>query len=179
MTYESMRMTARTGDVLLVRGNRFVRIFSAESVSHVAVLVWMPGPKGEFRGGGLWVFEFVEGEGYQSMPASQWFERRKGQMIFHGVAPDVVRAAREGVYKAATRYRTEKGIRRWYGWLSLVTVWASQIIRRPIPVWAKVCSTFAQEVWEAAGFREFERTADPGDFMELCQSITRIEEKIA
>lgn len=174
MTYLEMRHVARTGDTLLVRGNRLVRIFSAESYSHVAVLVWMPGADGASRGGGLWVFEFVEGEGYQSMPASQWFSLRKGQMIFHGAAPSLIRHEREAVFAAATRYRTANPIRRWYGWLSLLTVWASQIVRRRLPVWAKVCSTFAQEVWEAAGWKGFTRTADPGDFVEACQSITPI-----
>lgn len=172
MTYQEMRVAAKSGDVLLVRGNRLVRIFTAESVSHVAVLVWMP------KGGGLWVFEFVEGEGYQSMPASQWFAARSGQKIYYGKAPALVRFEADKIYKATTRYRTLKPIRRWYGWFSLITVWASQVIRRPIPVWAKVCSTFVQEVWESAGWQGFTRTADPGDFLEKCQSVAPVEESV-
>lgn len=175
MTYDEMRKIAQSGDVLLVRGNALVRVFSAESVSHIAVLVWMPAMHGP-RSGGLWVFEFVEGTGYQSLPASQWFAQRRGQLIFYGRAPYSVTTYPDRVFSMATRYRYLDGERRRYGWLSLATVWMSQILDRRLPVWAKVCSTFAQEVWEFAGYHGLRRTADPGDFVEHCQSLTRIEE---
>lgn len=169
MTYDEMRQKAVTGDVILVRGNRFVRVFTAESVSHVAVLVWMPDD------GGLWVFEFVESEGYLSMPASQWFHKRRGQAIYHGIAPDRVHRFPQEVFTAATRYRDSSTASRRYGWLSLVTVWVSQLVRRRLPVRGRVCSTFAQEVWEATGWIGFSRTADPGDFIEVCQRLTPVQ----
>lgn len=175
MTYQDMREIARNGDVLLVRGNAAVRIFSAESVSHVAVLVWVPALHGP-RSGGLWVYEFVEGTGYQALPASQWFDQRRGQLILYGRAPNAVAAFPDRVFSAATRYRFLQPMRRRYGWLSLATVWASQVLGRRLPVWARVCSTFAQEVWEFAGYYGLKRTADPGDFVEHCQSLTPVEE---
>lgn len=169
MTYADLRHLAQTGDVLLVRGNTLVRVLSASSFSHVAVLVWMPD-------GGLWVFEFVEGVGYQAMPASQWFAARKGQAVYHCQAPLIVRRNAAEVRKHVLTYRDGRRIKRRYGWLSLVTVWLSQVTGRRIPVWAKVCSTFAQEVWERAGYTGFTRTADPDDFVEHCLHIAQVRE---
>jgi len=124
--------------------------------------------------GGLWVFEFVEGKGFQSMPASQWFLQRAGQILYWGEAPQIVRTHQDFAAKAATRYRAAKQVKRWYGWLSLPTIWLSQLLNFRLPVWLLVCSTYAQEVWEEAGYKRFHRTADPGDIAEHCQRLTKI-----
>ena len=47
-------------------------------------------------------------------------------------------------------------------------------VRGNLPVWFRVCSTFVQECWEAAGSQEFERTADPGDIAAACGSLHRV-----
>ena len=169
MTYQELRQVAMTGDVLLVRGSMWVRLLTAESYSHAALLVWD-------EADGLWVYEFLEGQGYQSMPASQWFEERagRGQELYYGEAPEIVRAQPWRVTQAARSYR-DRGLRRRYGWLSLLTVWWSQIRGKRLPVWFRVCSTFVQECWEAAGFQEFERTADPGDIAMVCDTLHRID----
>ena len=169
MTYQELRQLAMTGDVLLVRGSMWVRLLTAESYSHAALLVWD-------EADGLWVYEFLEGQGYQSMPASQWFEERagRGQELYYGEAPEIVRAQPWRVTQAARSYR-DRGLRRRYGWLSLLTVWWSQIRGKRLPVWFRVCSTFVQECWEAAGFQEFERTADPGDIAMVCDTLHRID----
>lgn len=174
MTYEKMRRLAESGDLLLVRGNRAVRILSSESFSHIAVLVWMPA-NDDPKGGGLWVFEFVEGAGFQSMPASQWFNQRQGQKVFCGEAPPIVASNPATVFAASTSYRDATPARRRYGWLSLVTVWVSQILRRRLPVHGKVCSTYAQEIWEATGYDGFKLTADPGNFVDHCRTIVPVE----
>lgn len=177
MTYEVMRSLARNGDVLLCRTERmgFIRIATGESVQHVAVLIWLID--------GLWVFEFVENVGFQAMPASQWFDGRTNQTIFFGIAPEEVRGKPE-VFEAAVRYRNVKFNEksRWerfktlgYGWVSLLKVWASQVTGKRVAVVQKVCSTFAQEIWEAPGYKGFVDTADPGNFTTLCQSLHIIE----
>lgn len=163
MTYAELRKIAKTGDALFVGGNLFVRVATAESYSHVACLVWMPD-------GGLWVFEFTEDHGYRSVPASQWFEERENEDVWLGIAPVPVHFNPEQVKKAVTAYRNP-GARRNYGWLSLIVVWFSQVIRRRLPVLYRVCSTFVQEVWETAGFKGFARTADPGDVARVCQAM--------
>jgi len=172
MTYAEMREIAETGDVLLVRGNMLVRIFSAESYSHVALLVWL-----DDGSGGLWVFEFVEGKGFQAMPASQWFAGRSRQRIYYGTAPEVVRFNGSVAKNLALSYRVKRPVRRVYGYLSLLVVWASQVTGLRLPVWLRVCSTFVQECWEATGYTGLKRTADPGDIAEVCQSLTPITEE--
>lgn len=168
MNYQDLRWLAQTGDVLLVRGSMWVRLLTAESYSHVGLLIW----DGD---DGLWLYEFVEGEGYRSLPASQWFKERagRGQEIYYGEAPEIVRAQPWWVIQAARAYR-DRGLRRRYGWLSLLTVWWSQIRGKRLPVWFRVCSTFVQECWEAARFQGFERTADPGDIAAACGSLHRV-----
>ena len=143
-----------------------IRMLTAESYTHVALLAWEDC-------GGLWVYEFVEGTGYQAMPASQWFERYKGREVFHGTAHEIVHAHPHQVIQAAKAYR-DKGFSQRYGWLSLLKVWASQILNKRIPVRMKVCSTFIQEVWAAAGYDCMPRTADPGDIAMECGRLTRI-----
>ena len=167
--YEILRKQVKNGDILLVRGNKFVRVLTAGSYSHVAVLVWMPGD------GGLWVYEFVEGKGFNPQPASQWFAQRQGQLLYYGIAPETVRSNPEAVYQAAVRYRHGKPVKRWYGWLSFPAIWVSKLINCRLPVWLKVCSTYAQEVWEAAGYKGFDTTADPETFVEHVQQLTRVE----
>ena len=167
MTYQELRQVAMTGDVLLVRGNLLVRMLTAESYSHVALLLWE-------EQGGLWVYEFVEGKGYQSMPASQWFAARRGQEIYHGEAPETVHAMPWQVVTAARAYRDRRFAKR-YGWLSLAKVWISQLIGCRVPVRMRVCSTFVQECWEAAGYDGLKRTADPGDIAMECDTLHRID----
>lgn len=163
MTYAEFREVAQTGDVLLVRGSLLVRIFSAESISHVALVVWMPN-------GGLWVFEFVEGVGYQGLPASEWFERRKDQTILHGVAPKSVRIYAFKIVEFVTSYRNKNSWKKKYGWGTLLVVWLSQITGRKYNTLMEVCSTFVQEAWEHAKYMGFTKVADPGEFLLHCSS---------
>lgn len=167
MTYNEARLSIKTGDVALVKGLRSIRVATGESYSHVGLFVWIEGP-------GLWVYEFVEGIGFHALPASQWFRQRAGQIIYWGEAPALVRDNGPMVSAAAVDYRTGRPITRWYGWLSLPVIWLSQVLNQRLPVWLRVCSTYVQECWEAAGYKRLTRTADPGDIAENCQRLTRI-----
>ena len=159
MDYTEIRHKATTGDVLGVMGAGFfskvIKFMTKEDFSHVAMLVW--------HGTGLWVYEFIEGRGYQCMPASQWFEIRAGQTVFYGKAPLVVRARPADVIKAAGSFRVAR-VKQRYGYFSLVKVLISQIFKKKIHVHFMVCSTFIQHVWDACGFEQ-RFTADPGDIM--------------
>ncbi len=171
MTTAELLTRAQNGDVLLVKGergiSRWIRILTGESYSHVAVLVWVVvGPIRE-----LFVYEFVEGTGYQVMTLGKWIESRQGQMVFYGVAPDVVREHPDAVAHAAESFRDASRFRRSYGYLSLAKIWVSQLIRRPISVMQKACSTYAQYVWRGARYDNIKRTADPGDIAEHCRAL--------
>lgn len=171
MKLSELKKRAKSGDVLLVKSDtaigKLIRVLTGESYSHVAVLIWVPGASGnELR-----VYEFVEGVGHQTMSLNDWMHTRAGQILSYGMAPDPVHAAPVKVRTAAEYYKDASLLQRSYGYLSLVKVWLSQVIRRHIRVRQKVCSTFVQEVWRCAGFDGITRTADPGDIAENCQTL--------
>lgn len=169
MDYLEIRHKATTGDVLGVMGSGFfskvIKFLTKEDFSHVAMLIW--------HGTGLWVYEFVEGRGYQCMPASQWMEIRAGQTIFYGKAPLIVRAKPADVIKSAGSFRVGRG-KTHYGYLSLIKVWLSQIFKRKIHTHFMVCSTFIQHVWRDCGF-DHSKTADPGDIMSICSAYGELK----
>lgn len=172
MTYDQLRKIAATGDVLAVKGSgiagRIIRAFTGESYSHVAMLVWDTA--------GLYAYEFVEGVGFQSMPASEWVRRRQKQNLRYCRAPKLVRQNQAAVATAARKYRNSSVMSRWYGWFSLVKVWLSQKIGTEIPVIQKVCSTYIQECWLDTGF-VFDITANPGTVVDACNPILTINEE--
>lgn len=171
MTTTELKDRAKSGDPLLVKSEKpvgvLVRVLTGESTSHVAVLVWVTVEGGR----ALLVYEFVEGIGHQVVPVEKWLADRAGQKITFGVAPAVVHARPHRVQAAAESYTDASRFKRSYGYLSLVKVWLSQLIRCRIPVRQKVCSTYVQEVWRSAGYDQIPRTADPGDIAEHCQSL--------
>lgn len=168
MIYSEMRLSAKTGDLLLVKGKGFfsqmVRVVTGESISHVALLFWLDG--------GLFVAEMIEDNGYQILPASQWFPGAAGPVLF-GCAPKVVQDCPKTILGTIARYRDDKKRQR-YGYLSLLKVWWAQITGKQIKVHQRVCSTFVQDVWEQCGFH-FQQTADPGDYLGLCRFISAME----
>lgn len=170
MTYEQIKKRALTGDVLAVKGNGFaskiIRTFTGESYSHVALLVK--------ENHGLMAYEFVEGVGFQILPASEWVRRRKNQNLRYCVAPSEVSSLAVLVESAAKSYRNSSVASRLYGWFSLVKVFISQKIGLKIKVRKKVCSTFVQECWATARF-ELSKTADPGEIVNACDPIHKIE----
>lgn len=167
MHYREMRDKACNGDVLLLEGHGWVgtliRVLTGQSFSHVALLLWIDN--------GLWVAEMKELHGYRLMPASHWLENTMhGAHVYWGAAPDMVRTRHIVVKEEAFKYRNQR-----YSYISLFTVWLSQILRRKVAS-KLVCSTFVQRVWSACGF-QFEQTPDPGDYLHLCSSVTRLAEE--
>jgi hypothetical protein len=165
MTYQELRKIVETGSVVGAdSGTWFAKVikkFTKEEFSHVAMFIW--------QGDGLWIYEFVEGEGYQCMPASQWFKKREGQTLYVGKGPEKVQTCDPKIMiDAAQDFREEKS--QHYGLLSLFTVLVAQIVKKDIPTYFKVCSTFVQYVWEMAGV-DFEITADPGNIMRRAAEI--------
>lgn len=170
MTYDEIKLVCNTGDVLAVKGKgiagRIIRTLTGESYSHVAMLVW--------ETHGLMAYEFVEGTGFQILPASEWVRRRRNQNLCYCVAPKLVTSRNHLVGPAARSYRNSSVASRWYGWASLVKVFFSQKLGIKIHVHQKVCSTFVQECWAAAKY-ELKTTADPGEIVNACDPIHKIK----
>ena len=131
-----------------------------KNISHVAMLVWIEG--------GLWVAEMKEFVGYRLRPASVWVKDQGDNQVYYGVCPEPIRGKHQ-IVDAALSYRASK-----YGYLSLIKVWWAQITRKKISVKYLVCSTFIERCWTMAGFT-FDQTADPGDYMHLCETTTPIK----
>ena len=161
MSYEKIREVVKTGDPIGVSGNGFfgkvIKFITSEKFTHVALFVWQENS--------LWVYEFVEGKGYQCTPASQWFELRSGQEIWVGKAPTTVRENPDLVWQAVNSFRKQRH-KQHYGIISLLIVAIAQLTRKNLPTYFKVCSTFVQFVWESCG-HEFTMTADPGNILRI------------
>lgn len=166
MTYSSIRHRIRTGDVLLVEGRglagKLIRLFTLQTISHVGLLL-------RESDGGLWVAEMsgMHG-GYRKVPASQWVEEYQGQVVYWGIAPAEVHLGEEQLREVVNAARG-----RVYSYWTLVSTWLAQLIGRDTPA-SLVCSTFVQQTWEAAGYKRFRHTADPGDIRRHCSSSARI-----
>lgn len=164
MNYAEIREQAIDGDVMLVEGrgfvSRFIRAFTGQNISHVAILIWI--------NNGLYVVEMKERIGFRMMPASQWV-KQAGHILYYGKAPDGVRTYPQIARQAALKLRGEK-----YGYLSLFGVWLSQFSGKNRKGRQLVCSTAIQRVWNACGYR-FDQTPDPGDFVRLCQFVSKLE----
>jgi hypothetical protein len=164
LTYKSLRNNAKSGDVLMIEGrgwvSRLIRAFTGQSVSHVALLLWI--------GDSLFVAEMKEFHGYRFRPASCWVEDAlRSGFVFYGMAPGHIRMQCPGISDTALRYRNKP-----YSYTALFRVWWAQITRSKVPG-GLVCSTFVQRVWEECGY-QFTQTADPGDYLRLCDSVTSI-----
>ncbi len=164
LTYQQMRQVAQDGDLIMVESRStvgvLIRLLTAQQFSHVAMLVWI--------GDGLFVAEMREFSGYQLTPASQWVADTcaKDASIYYGQAPRNVRGCAH-VRAVVERYRRE---RPRYSYLTLISVWLSQLFRRRMPG-LLVCSTFVQRVWEKCG-HTFAQLTDPGDYLRHAVNTT-------
>jgi hypothetical protein len=163
--------TARTGDVLLIQGEGFcaeaIRMLTGESFSHVAVLAWVNNQ--------LLVAEFT-GAGFSLIPVAKRLPQYEGK-VHLGIAPDIVHHHLEHVMGVLEAFRDDP-TKQEYGYLSLPAVLLAQYTGGDIDSGKKVCSTFAEACWTAAGY-QFSQTPDPGDFLDYCQCIYPIEARRA
>lgn len=164
--YLDVRAKAKTGDVLMVEGRGLIsiliRMFTGEKISHIGLLVWI--------GEALFVAEFREFKGFQLLPASLWVDDcfEDGSNVYYGRAPSEVRDNSETISKSVFNYRAQP-----YGYASLFKILAAQIFRINIGLRRLVCSTFVQKMWMSEGY-VFERNSDPGDYVELCDYVSKV-----
>ena len=162
-----VKQNASTGDCLLVHGTNTVQegieVATDSSFCHAALLVQTPV--------GLMVAEMVEGTGFQSMSFDDWLSNRPTDIVFYGLAPDVVRANGDRIIDSLKEY--EDADKREYGYGELFEVWLSQFTEDKYPAKHEVCSLLVQHRWEIAGY-PIQGMASPGSFLYLCQLVAKI-----
>ena len=164
---------AVNGDALGVQSRGAVGIpirgLTASNWSHVALVYWRR-VDGRLD---LWVAEMKEGIGFRRLPVLDWMNGVHPQaLVYLAEAPRKVRG-REEIAELIDATAEKPPA---YGYLSLLSVWVSQLIRRRVWHRGLVCSTWAQRIWERSGGGwRFSRTMDPGDFLEVSPVVRRVE----
>jgi hypothetical protein len=169
MELANIQTDSQTGDLLLVEGNGLfailIRVLTGQQISHVAVLTRSPQQ-------GLRVWDMTFKYGCCDWSLKDWLEiYGKTGYVYLGQAPAGVRRCPGEVLQAVTALRGSK-----YRWIDLPKVWLAQILRKRVPA-RGFCSALIQKAWEASGFL-FSQTADPGDFVRLCRSLSIVDEVV-
>jgi len=171
--YREMRNRMLTGDVIGVEARGFVstaiRVLTGQQLNHVAMIVRMEEDT-------IFVFEYVEGTGFQLSPASNWIDQRlrKGNVVYFIQAPENVRTRAGMLRRAVIKIRDGKKRQQRYGYWELPLVWFAQIFKINIPQLSRVCSTSIGMLWAMAGY-EWKKTPDPGDFLAAGDHSTPIK----
>ncbi len=165
-----MRPRLRAGDVLLVQGSRWIRVFTGESVSHVAVVCGVLGTAPRTRPHVV-VTDYTLREGQRVMTLREWLRQYQGRRLWHGVAPGEVREHQAEIARA---------VRAWsagppeYAWWELPLIWWHQILGRPYRARGPQCHSYVYEIWRAAGYGE-PPPRDPGDYLARCPAVYPLE----
>lgn len=171
MDYEHCRNFAKTGDIIGCEGKSFVQVairkITGQSFNHVAMLVWIDT--------GLYIFEFVEGDGFRFVPASAWVKKRlkKKEFLYWGKAPKIIRDGELFILDHVTTIRKAEKSKRNYNYWELPVIWASQYLGFNVEALSGVCSTSIAQAWKKCGYR-WQRMPRPGDFMHHCEELTLI-----
>lgn len=171
MNYITARTIIKTGDIIGCEGNGFIllaiRKLTGQSLNHVAMFVWIEE--------GLYIFEFVEGTGFQFKPASIWMNKRlkKQERLYWGRAPDLVSNQPKQILSYVSKVRNGKRTDRNYNYWELPVLWASQYFNFTIEALSGVCSTSISHAWKTTGYK-FKKYPRPGDYLYLCKDVTAI-----
>lgn len=173
MTYENLRSTIKTGDLLGCHGRNwtdlFIDLFTSKgdptAWTHVGVFYW--------DSQGLWIAQEYEGTGFGCYPASQLIGKFMNQKAdcFLGRAPLSISDDYRAVTDLLTTWRRSPSLHP-YGYGTLLRI-LDDPKEDPDSVPA-VCSTFAQEAWEATGFK-FAKLFAPEDFKAVVTEIVPIQ----
>jgi hypothetical protein len=167
MKRDALHSYARTGDVLLVHGSdaeqKTIQAVTNAPFCHAALLVE--------EIDGLYVSEMVEGIGYQKLKLDDWFAGRPSDVIFVGTAPAPVEKLSDKIKERLQIYSDPKN--RSYDYSQLAVVWLSDVTGIKFDTDGEVCSLLVQNAWAATGY-ETPGNASPGDFLFLCESVSRL-----
>lgn len=159
MTYKDIRKNMDSGDTVACKRRSLIsiliRIFTAESTNHTAIC---------YRNddGGMYIYEMREGKGLLITPMSQWIHKMKRDeiSITYCKAPENTSAIL--MRHALDKLRDKDPD---YSYITLIKVALSQWFNKPLNG-NYVCSTSAQKIHEAGGYKGYKKLCDPGDIEE-------------
>ena len=165
MNIAEVKSTAQTGDIVATVSSLLVRAATWESFSHVATILR--------EHNNVFVVETHENTGSTSkIPFDDWIKGYKE--VYLGIAPKIVANNRDQVAGYIYQYLKKKPKNLKYGYWTLPLVFLNQIwTKKKFKTKLNVCSTLAQEFWNASGWK-LGKLADPGDIALECLVLYRI-----
>jgi hypothetical protein len=160
-------MKYKTGDAVITVSSLWVRILTAESFSHVGILL--------VEDDEVYVVETHESlNNTRKIALDTWLE--KYDIVYVGRPLPLIRKHRDIIKEKIYEYLAQPVSDKKYGYLTLPLVWFNQIFtKHKLPHRLNVCSTFVQEMWNSTGWT-FGRLMDPGDVaIEGCDLLRRIK----
>lgn len=166
MNKEEVKYKAQTGDALITVSSIWVRIFTAESFSHAAIIL--------VEDDEVYVVEVHECTGYTTKTLfDHWITRY--EQVYLGIPEEVITSQRDKVKEEIYKYLNKPKEKLRYGYLTLPLVWLNQLFpKKKFKHKLNVCSTLVGEIWRAVGW-EKEGLSDPGDIFKACEVVYKID----
>ena len=161
-----LKYIAETGDIVATESSKWVRIFTAESFSHVGIILK--------EGDKVYVVETHEDAGttYKIL-FDEWVQGYERAWL--GLLPFELENRRASIESAIRQYMLKPPRSKKYGYLTLPLVWLNQIFSgHKFAHRLNVCSTLVGEFWRAGGWTNEGKLADPGDIATNCEALIKI-----
>ena len=167
LSQNSLTSNFETGDCLVVVGNLWVRFLTAESFSHVAIVL--------VEDEQVYVVETHEKiNDTKKVLYDEW--QKSYKKIFLGKPIKSVRDNRQNIQKKIEEYLAKPPDKKKYGYLTLPKVWLNQIFPgKRFQHRLNVCSTFVGEIWRYFGWSNGGKLADPGDIALSCDALYKLK----
>ena len=171
MNIQKIKSIAKTGDLLTTVSSIWVRILTAESYSHSAIVLK--------EGNQIYVVETHESYGKtRKILFDDWIKDYKHAYL--GIPEHIVTVNRHLVEKRIYEYLKQPKRTLRYGFWTLPIVWWNQMFHKvKFQHKLNVCSTLVQYFWNSTGWKNGSegnrKLADPGDLARGCEILYRID----
>lgn len=166
MRIDHVLRVAETGDLLVTVSSKWVRILTAESFSHAAVILK--------ENDQIYVVQTHEEDNDTTKQLfTEWI--KKYDHVYLGFPERVVAENRTKIRDRIYEVLNQPTEKKKYGYWTLPLVWLNQIFpNKKFQHKKNVCSTLVQYLWNATGW-VIGKLADPGDLALSCLALHRIE----
>ena len=168
MNYAEASAKAQTGDLLTTVSSIWVRMLTAESFSHSAIVL--------IEDRITYVVEVHESTGHTTKTLFEdWI--KDYDLVYLGIPERCIQLNRNTIGENINKYLKKKPKKLKYGYFTLPLVWLNQIFPgKTFKHSRNVCSTLVGELWRSVGWSNEGKLADPGDLALSCVTLYRIEQ---